>query len=229
MRRSVLLFDLDDTLVSSRLAYEKALGTLELGLNHPDYLAARAQTKSELPSQHTSARNRLIYFKAILEKRNLYSPGLLIEWMDRYENALSECFRQQWQELKRDALMATLSGFEKAVLTNETLRSQTLKLAAFDPDGTYFPTLMTSEEAGAEKPDTAPYLALLKRKGWNASDCIFISDQEASDLRPAHALGMRTVLTTEFTGPLVATLSDSPTLSRLAHLPELLKEWGELS
>ena len=103
--------------------------------------------------------------------------------------------------MERKRLLRELSQkFDLYILTNETLRTQLVKIQAIDPKGKYFKGILTSEEAGCEKPSKEMFLELLKRHRLKASQCYFVGDSVENDMIPAHALGMTPVLTTEFTG-----------------------------
>ncbi len=195
-----LLFDLDNTLVHSELAYDRALARVGLAASEPAYLTARKAVKERLPDGHVCARNRLLYFKALLELRGEYSPGAVLAKLGDYETALGEELSSQWLRLNRSSLLNDLAAkYSLVVVTNENLRTQLVKLRAVDPGGRIFSKLVTSEEVGVEKPDFRIFNVALKTYGLQPSACIMIGDSVTDDVAPARALGMQTVLTREFT------------------------------
>jgi putative hydrolase of the HAD superfamily len=104
-----------------------------------------------------------------------------------------------------------------AVVTNENLRTQLLKLRRLQPE-TWLDHLVTSEEVGLEKPSPMPFQIALETMNLKASDCTFISDSIENDLETARELGFQCVWTTEF----LETKSKSPfrTISKIEELDE---------
>lgn len=186
-----LFIDLDDTLVHSSRAYDLAM--LEIGIDPNDsvYLEARQQIKQQVASLTAAARNRSIYFKRYLELRNEYSVSRHLQMFSQYENSILSFIQKQWKELHRDELFKELkSHFNKiALVTNETLRMQSLKLQIMDPKSEYFDYLICSEEAGCEKPDHKMFRIALDNLKLKASECIMVGDDFTNDIQPSILLG----------------------------------------
>jgi HAD superfamily hydrolase (TIGR01549 family) len=198
-RVKCLIFDLDDTLVHSSLAYEKALLGIGLSLNDKNYIKARAAVKKNLGSGQTAAHNRLLYFKLLLEQKNAFRADAALKLMQQYESLLSLEFKKQWRQLKREKLLQKLSKkYKLLIFTNENLRTQLLKLQAIDPKNKLFSGLLASEEIGAEKPSKKSFQALLQAAKLPAASCLMIGDSMSIDILPAKRLGMATILSTEF-------------------------------
>ena len=83
----------------------------------------------------------------------------------------------------------------------------------------YFPVVVTSEEAGADKPDPALFGIALERLGVPARESIFVGDDEEKDMKGASVAGMTTILTTEYSGH-----ADSSSVAdyRVGQLAEVL-------
>ncbi len=224
MRKAkALIFDLDDTLFDSTLAYEKALASLSLGLKDPRYLQARQLVKAQLPPQHVSARNRLLYFKTLLISSKTYSPAATLALVERYERRLGAEVRRQWRVLKRNMLFSVLSRrFPMVVLSNENTRTQLVKLEAADPRSKFFKHLVTSEEVGVEKPHRRMFEAARRLLKLPYRDCVMIGDSFSDDIRPALSLGMQAVLTREFTRAARPLASRVPVIDALEELPVVL-------
>ncbi len=192
-----LVFDLDNTLVNSDSAYEAAL--LQTGINphSNEYQNARNQVKSQLPKNHTSAHNRLLYFKEMY--KNTFSPQKILEKMHQYESNLYSNIQNQWKTLHRDTLFNKLTQkYSICILTNENTRTQLIKLSAMDPNGVYFKNLVCSEDVGIEKPSEIPFLKIIENSDYLPKDCLMIGDNIEHDLKPAQKLGFNTILTLEF-------------------------------
>lgn len=220
-----VFFDLDNTLYDADQAYAAALATVAIDGNGDDYRSAREHVKRTLGEGHVSARNRLLYFKTMLERSGTYSPSALLERTTRYETALSGHVASQWKRLKRDAIFGALKlKYTLGIITNENLRTQLIKMRAIDPDGRTFTSLTTSEEIGVEKPDPRIFLAALSAAGFTAEECVYVGDEFATDLVPAMELGLRVFHTVEFgRGASAPTPSGEATrIERLDDLERLL-------
>ncbi|MGQ0503683.1 MAG: HAD family hydrolase [Myxococcaceae bacterium] len=195
-----LIFDLDNTLVDSEAAFTHALRAVGLEKSGEPYQTGRSTAKARLQKGNPSSRNRLLYFKALLESTERYSPAAVLDLTQRYEQALAQHVSEQWRTLKRDALFSRLKDrFDLIVLTNETTRAQMIKLAAIDPQARFFNKVITSEEHGAEKPARVMFDAALTAARLPATECTFVGDDVAADIVPALSLGMTAVLSSEFT------------------------------
>lgn len=195
-----LVFDLDNTIFNADLAYEKALVKMGLSLGDPEYRKARDLVKHRLPADHVCARNRLLYFKALLENKGKYSPKVTLDMMMTYEKTLFEETQRQVTELEREKLWIALKarGHRLAILTNENLRTQLIKLNAIDPEGKYFDFMVTSEELGVEKPDLKMFNECMQRWGAQPSECMMIGDDFERDILSAESLGWQVIVSREF-------------------------------
>ncbi|MCG3203782.1 MAG: Phosphoglycolate phosphatase [Elusimicrobia bacterium] len=194
-----IAFDLDDTLVHSGLAYQVALKRIGLKETDAVYVQARNNVKKKLGARHVCARNRLLYFKEILDIRNHYTPDRLLKMMEHYEKALSMEIKRQWLALRRDALMKRLSRrIPLVVLSNENTRTQLIKMKAIDPQASYFKTLITSESVGHEKPHVAMFQKASEVLKIPFQHILMVGDNMKDDILPALRLKMKAVLTREF-------------------------------
>jgi HAD superfamily hydrolase (TIGR01549 family) len=195
-----LIFDLDDTLVHSTRAYAEVLQAM--GVNPEAYAGARREVKQILGSENPSARNRLLYFKAMLEQQNRFSPERLLKMINEYETRLETHLRTQWQALNRAPLFEELSQrFKLSVITNENTRTQMIKMRAIDPEKRYFSFILTSEEAGVEKPNPQIFQNLFSRLRVTPQNVLLIGDDYRCDMKPAIQLGCKAVWSQEFSKP----------------------------
>ncbi len=94
------------------------------------------------------------------------------------------------------ALFEQLPSFRHFILGNGVAAK--LREAAFAlgiPDGT-FEEIVTSEVSGANKPDPAGFLYIMKKTGCLPCEHLMVGDREVVDLAPAKAVGMHTCLVT---------------------------------
>lgn len=197
--RISLIFDLDDTLVPSSLIYKKSLKRLLSKPQNREYLTARKEVKSTLGYQHPSSRNRLLYFKRMYERQNQFNPNKILKLMSSYERIINKSFSRQWKLLKREKLFRALSKqFDLYLITNENLRTQLIKLNSMDPKGQIFKGILTSEEAGFEKPHGRIFKSAFDRYKINPHRSIMIGNDWKCDISPAVKLGSLAIWTHEF-------------------------------
>lgn len=202
-----LIFDLDNTLIHSDLAYEEAL--TECQIDSVIYQKARANVKKTLTQNYfsTSSRNRLLYFKEYLFLLGKpHSASDILDLYDRYEDKMLQCLAEQVKRSGRASLLQKLaSSAELYILTNENLKTQLAKISVIDPKGEFFKGILTSEEFGFEKPDQRIFQHLLTRYNLKASDCFMVGDDYENDIKPGIALGMKAIQTIEYTNQPSAT------------------------
>ena len=185
-----ILFDIDNTLYAYDPAHEKAqkavrekvVNTLSITSDAFDkaYLTARKQVKSRLGSTAAS-HSRLLYFQRMLEIMGLGSQVLLaLDFEQTYwRTFLSHAILFDGVKELLDDLR--LLGIPTAIVTDLTAQIQFRKVVYFGLDH-YFDYIVTSEEAGFDKPhDLMFQLALekIRPKG----QCIWmIGDNPINDI-----------------------------------------------
>ncbi len=199
MTKTCLILDLDDTLYDAEAAYAYALKAIGIDPLSEEFLIARQIIKSRLGEGHVGARNRILYFKQLLDTNNQYSHGAVLDLMQAYEKKIAEHIGEQWRSLERQKLFeGRLGKLPKIILTNENIRTQMIKLRVIDPTGSLFPAIITSEEMGVEKPHLSLFQSALEKLGCKPNECVMVGDSLETDIAPALKLGMQSVLTTEF-------------------------------
>ena len=185
------LFDTDNTLYPYDPAHaaahsavrEKATKTFLISQNDFDkaFNEARTQVKKRL-KQTASSHSRLLYLQRMLEIMGLGSQVLLAldfeqtYWRTFLSNAvLFDGVKELLDDIR-------LLGIPTAIVTDLTAQIQFRKVVYFGLDH-YFDYIVTSEEAGFDKPHEAPFQIALEKmrpKG----DCIWmIGDNPVSDIR----------------------------------------------
>lgn len=215
-----LLIDLDDTLIDSDGAYDYGMKSIGIAPDDSTYLEARKKTKEILGEGSPSARSRLIYFKKYLELKAEYSPEKHQKLIYGYEVAITDHMQKQWNELSRVKLFKELKKMFKtiAIVTNETTRMQMLKLSKLDPDFQFFDLLITSEEAGVEKPHPKIFNMALSALNCTYDNCVMVGDSFKNDIEPALKLKMRAVQTVEFKKDSSQQNSTHPKITQLDQL-----------
>ena len=111
------------------------------------------------------------------------------------------------------------AGYQVGIGTNMTAEWQIAKLIRLDLIG-LVDFMVTSEEAGAEKPDRRVFDLCAEKAGCLNAECAFVGDSLKGDALGAQAAGMRGILF----DPLdrADDLPDIPRVARLSELPKLL-------
>ncbi len=188
-----VLFDTDNTLYPYEPAHQAAMRAVRakaarlFGIEQEKFDqafdTARAAIKQRL--HHTaSSHSRLLYFQQMLEIVGLGSQVLLAldleqtYWRTFLGNAkLFEGVKDFLDDLR-------IAGIPTAIVTDLTAQIQFRKIVYFGLDR-YFDHIVTSEEAGFDKPNAAPFeIAVTKMKP--RGSCIWmIGDDPANDIEGA--------------------------------------------
>jgi HAD superfamily hydrolase (TIGR01549 family) len=94
------------------------------------------------------------------------------------------------------ALFATLSRYRHFILGNGVKKQLEETIAAIGLKADIFEEIVTSEVVGANKPDPAGFLYIMKKTGSKPEEHLMVGDREVVDLVPAKSLGMHTCLVT---------------------------------
>lgn len=188
-----ILFDTDNTLypydpahaAAQQAVRDKVVSTFSIKPEEFDkaFKEARQQVKTRL--KHTaSSHSRLLYLQRMLEIMGLGSQVLLaLDFEQTYWRTFlsAAILFDDVKELLDDL---RLLGIPTAIVTDLTAQIQFRKVVYFGLDH-YFDYIVTSEEAGYDKPHEAPFQIALEKmrpKG----DCIWmIGDNPVNDIRGA--------------------------------------------
>lgn len=186
-----ILFDTDNTLypyapphlAAQQAVREKVVNSFSIMPEVFDkaFEEARLQVKTRLKNT-ASSHSRLLYLQRMLEIMGLGSQVLLAldfeqtYWRSFLSNAVL------FDEVKELLDDLRLLGIPTAIVTDLTAQIQFRKVVYFGLDH-YFDYIVTSEEAGFDKPHQAPFeiaLEKMRPKG----DCIWmIGDHPVNDIR----------------------------------------------
>lgn len=187
------LFDTDNTLYPYEPAHaaaqsavrEKVTKTFSISQDVFDkaFNQARAEVKSRL-NHSASSHSRLLYLQRMLEIMGLGSQVLLAldfeqtYWRTFLSNAiLFDGVKELLDDIR-------LLGIPTAIVTDLTAQIQFRKVVYFGLDH-YFDYIVTSEEAGFDKPHEAPFQIAI-RKMRPKGDCIWmIGDNPINDIKGA--------------------------------------------
>lgn len=211
-----VLLDLDNTLYSYDEAHSKALkavkrkliSSLSVSSNDFDsaYLAARQDVKKRLEGTAAS-HSRLLYFQKMSELIGLGSqPLLVLDLEQTYWRTFLDGARV-FDGVVEFLDQLRLLGIQTAIVTDLTSQIQLRKLVFFGLDE-LIDFVVTSEEAGANKPEAAPFAIAIEKLGIQDGPVWMIGDSLEKDLHGSREAIGATTIQKVHRGVLAGTRSD---------------------
>lgn len=193
MLPDAILFDTDNTLypydpahkIAQKAVRDKVVKTFSI--TPEDFDKAFKQARNEVKTRlgHTaSSHSRLLYLQRMLELLGLGSQVLLAldfeqtYWRTFLSNAV---LFDNVKELLDDI---RLLGIPTAIVTDLTAQIQFRKIVYFGLDH-YFDYIVTSEEAGFDKPNEAPFRLALEKMQPRGGCVWMIGDNAVNDIHGA--------------------------------------------
>ncbi len=196
MKYKGILLDIDNTLYDYDKTHTKALEILIASANkllkidvadlESAYLEARKQINSELYGT-ASSHNRLLYIQKMLESLNISGLTVSLELYEIYWNAFLENIDVY------DGVYAFLESVKNVpvcLVTDLTAHIQHRKIKKLHLDQ-YAEHLVTSEEAGHEKPHPYIFLLALHKMDLKPNEVCMIGDSFKKDILGASDLGIQ--------------------------------------
>lgn len=206
MSVKALLFDLDDTLYEyapcNRRALQAAREILSevLKVSSAEFRDLHDKIRGELAvelSGQAASHNRAIFFKRMVEEFvGSSNPQLVAKMYQEYWQAFYETVQPQVDAV--EVLSHFRKSYRLALISNHTTLPQLGKISALGLEG-FFEVVVTSEEAGVEKPVAHIFQMALARLGVCAHEAVMIGDDVIGDISGAAALGISPIQTIEFT------------------------------
>lgn len=196
-----VIFDTDNTLYPYDPAHQAATlaaerkGCALLGVSVEEFRATFTTARNAVKQRlgHTaSAHSRFLYFQRTIELLGLRTQ--LFNTMD-LEQTYWRTFLETAQLFPQvDACIAELraQGITTAIITDLTARIQFRKIVSFGLDQE-FDYVITSEEAGFDKPHPAPFEIALEKLAVPANRVWMVGDNPSCDVRGGKACGMVTL------------------------------------
>lgn len=199
-----IIFDLDDTLYDYQSVHKLSMEKLrvfaceKLGVTGEEFDGAFSRAKEATKSllDGTGAgHSRMLYCQKTLEYLGRNPVDGALEMHDCYWDCMLEHMKP------RDGAVPLLEhlredGVKIAVCTDLTAHIQHRKIRQLGLVP-YIDVLVTSEEAGAEKPSEKIYSLILEKLGLEAKDCLFVGDSWEKDVDGPRRCGMDAVLFTD--------------------------------
>lgn len=195
-----VVFDLDNTLYAYDPLDQEAGQRVQdftcrmLGISKDRYQEAyqfgRAETKRKLGNVAAS-HNRLLYFQKTLEYMKVKPMPLSLQMYEMYWGTFLE--KMQLFPGARSLIDSLCEkGIMIAVCTDLTAYIQHRKLIALGLSDDIF-CLVTSEEAGREKPASEMFALCLEKMKLQAEEVCYIGDNYSKDIVGAKACGMKAI------------------------------------
>lgn len=219
-----VIFDVDNTLYSYTDAHEAAFEALsayvdkKLGLSRDVFESLHKKTEEilrEYMGNVAALHNRCIRYQVMLESQGLPLHPHVLEMDDLYWDTLlkaavpSAGAPEVFRRLKRQ-------GIRIGIGTDMTARMQFKKLAVLGLLS-HIDFLVSSEEAGAEKPEKAFFVRCLEKAGVPGQECLFVGDSLKKDVYGAMDAGLRAAWYCPKGDP---TQTDVRMVTDMAQLPQ---------
>ncbi|GAB2492437.1 HAD family hydrolase [Luteococcus sediminum] len=222
---SVVVFDIDGTLMDHAASARSGLEAWVTGLGHPmtDALAAAWTTAEQ--RHFTAWRDGEISFVEQRRRRLRDVLPLLREHvgdddeLDEVFTGYLRAYEAAWQPYPDVAeCLATLQqqGRRLAVLSNGSDDQQRKKLALIGVAG-YFPDVFTAESLGAGKPNREAYDRTAHALGILPSECLYVGDDYDLDVVASRAAGWVAIHLDR-----IGQRREADAMVTLAQLPALL-------
>lgn len=202
MAIKAVVFDLDNTLYDydacNIMAEKNLFKTIasEFSITEDDakhlLKNAKLNIKNQLGDEVAASHNRLLYMQNICEQVGRNPLKYAMRFYDVYWNTLLDNMmlfdyvQPVLNELK-------VKNIRIGVLTDLTAHIQYKKLEKLGLCDK-IDYLVTSEEAGAEKPSEKMFNLMIKKLGVNPEETLMVGDSEKKDIAGAETVGMKTIV-----------------------------------
>lgn len=209
--KKAVLFDLDDTLYDYEPVHKIALSKVYSVFNKKVMKISKEKftrlfnlSKTEIHQELSgtaSSHNRVLYFQRLVEKtHNTVDPEIILKLYYAYWGTFLNNMKLRKGVL--DTLKKLKKQDLKVVLVSDLTTNIQLKKIGKLRITKYIDYLVTSEEAGSEKPHLIMFLLALKKLNMLPNEVLFVGDSQNKDVSGANAAGMDTAWITKKKGKL---------------------------
>ena len=196
-----IIFDTDNTLYKYAPAHKLALKSLfskaeilldlKKDLFEEKFSQARREIKNRIINQ-ASSHSRLLYIQRTIELLGLKTQLLLTLDLEQtyWRTFLQSC--NLFPNVRELLNKLNSINIKTAIVTDLTSQIQFRKIIFFGLEQ-YFDFVVTSEEAGVDKPNKAPFELALKKLDLFASECWMIGDSLDADVLGGNECGLVTL------------------------------------
>ncbi len=212
-----IIFDTDNTLYAYDAPHRAATTAAEdkaarlLGVDGESVRRAFAQARGEVKQRlgrTASSHSRLLYFQRAIELLGRKTQLVITLDLEQtyWRTFLAHC--ELFPGVREFLLGLRRAGIHTAIITDLTSQIQFRKIIYFGLDDC-FDYVVTSEEAGADKPAEAPFRLAMEKLGIEAERIWMVGDDVVSDVGGARRFGIATLLRVD-TGQAVPRGDDRP-------------------
>jgi HAD superfamily hydrolase (TIGR01549 family) len=196
-----IIFDTDNTLYAYQPSHRAAMSAIRskaaelLGLKEAAFDAAFDEARSQIKTQlghSASSHSRLLYLQRTLELLKLGTQILLTLDLEQTYWRTFLSHSRLFPDVKEFLLDIKSDGVASAIITDLTAQIQFRKIVYFGLDN-HFDYVVTSEEAGQDKPHSAPFALTIKKLGLAPEDLWMIGDDPIADIFGARQHGILTL------------------------------------
>ena len=193
-----VIFDIDNTLYDYDSANAAAMTAIEdyclenFGWKREETERRVKDSFDEIRVMHgrkAVTHNRLVRFQRILEKEGISLFPHALRMYDIYWNTLTAS-SEPFPGLKAVLSELRSRGMILGIGTNMTSVMQFRKLEAYGLLGC-FDFVVSSEEAGSEKPDKVLFQMCVNKAGCEPSECLYVGDNLKNDVQAAMRAGLK--------------------------------------
>ncbi len=193
-----VIFDTDNTLYPYIPAHREATRAVEekvvkiLGIDKETFRSAFEDARQEIKDTlgaTASSHSRLLYLQRTIEKLGLGTQILMVLDLEQtyWRIFLSNC--KLFPGVLDFIQLLKSKDIITANITDLTAQIQFRKLVYFGLDE-FFDYVVTSEEAGIDKPDKKPFEVAFEKLKVNPEDIWMIGDSPSNDMVGAHNSGL---------------------------------------
>lgn len=200
-RPKAIIFDTDNTLYSYLPAHRAALKLVKskavelLGVGEEDFMKAFDASRKEVKDQlgpTASSHSRLLYFQKTIEHLGMGTKIFLTLDLEQTYWREFLAHARLFPGVKDFLMQLHKDKVKTANITDLTAQIQFRKMVYFDLDN-LFDYVVTSEEAGSDKPSREPFQLALNKLNIDAKDIWVIGDDLQSDIYGGKKFGMATM------------------------------------
>lgn len=196
-----VIFDTDNTLYPYLPAHKEATRAVEdkvektLGINKVVFRLAFTEARKEIKARLgnvASSHSRLLYMQRTIEKLELGTRILTTLDLEQtyWRTFLSNC--KLFPNVLDFIHVLKSEGVVTANITDLTAQIQFRKLVYFGLDE-FFDYVVTSEEAGADKPDERPFEVAFEKLKIDPKNIWMIGDDSNTDMIGADKMGLKKI------------------------------------
>ena len=193
-----VICDLDDTLYDYASIHPKAMRAVSEYMNSEfhiensqfinEFKKAQKCVKLQIGNEFASSHNRLLYFQRLLENLQLPIFPYATILYDIYWNTILGAIQLN-DGVKEMLIYWKEKGILFGICTDLTAHIQYKKIKKLGIEE-YISFLVTSEEAGIEKPNAKIFELCLEKTRLLPEQCCFIGDNFIKDIKGAHYVGI---------------------------------------